>query len=262
MRTKTILLAGFALAIAGCQPGGDTTRVTTPGAQPAATTGPVQLQLAVEPNQEFRYRMTMSADAQAAEPGQAAPPTMPTSTIDMVTRVESVANDRVTMHTNIVDMRMGEIELPPEVRQQITQMRQIIVMDRRGQIVESRTEGGPPGMGDEATPQATVVLPDRPVTVGDTWTGQFALGGERQEVTYTLRGVEMVDGREVALVETTLPQQEGVQFDGPVRVWIDTATGMTYRMEATAVQQGQRMTIRMEQVAPAATTPDPAPAPQ
>jgi hypothetical protein len=158
----------------------------------------ITLQFGVKTGDTFRYRSTFTSQRDGK----------PTSTtVESSEQVVTVAGDKV----HIVD--------PGDPEAMVT------VYDRRGFPVDVLQGGAsikddmPPDVFDISN---RLIFPERPVSLGDTWTADDGT----VHLTFKLIGTGMIAGRQAAEVH-------GLEssYTGPIKFWIELATGCKLRQE-------------------------------
>lgn len=118
----------------------------------------------------------------------------------------------------------------------------ITVKDRRGYPVDF-WQGGVsikddlPGEVWDISNQ--LIFPERPVNVGDTWDADDG----SVHVTYRLVGTGTLRGRDVAEIHSTAPG-----YTGPIKFWVELATGMLMRQEYVVGAPGNDTTTMTERI--------------
>jgi hypothetical protein len=118
----------------------------------------------------------------------------------------------------------------------------VTVRDRRGRPVDFLQDGV--SIKDELPEDVwdisnALIFPPGPVEPGDT--GEVDDGVVR--LTYRLVGTGTARGREVAEVHATAPG-----YSGPIRFWVELATGMLMRREYTVGGAGNTTTTVLERI--------------
>lgn len=85
----------------------------------------------------------------------------------------------------------------------------------------------------------SMVLPDKPVKVGDTWEKEV----QGTKVSAKLVGVEQINGKDALKVEYTGMKTPGFQLDGPLTAWIDPEKGYPVKFEAKVKMENQGVKI-------------------
>ncbi len=118
----------------------------------------------------------------------------------------------------------------------------ITVLDRRGYPVDF-LQGGvsiKDSLGGEMGDISNqLIFPEHPVNIGDTWDADDGT----VHVTYKLVGVGALRGREAAEIHATSPG-----YSGPIRFWVELATGMLIRQEYVVGAAGSATTTVTERV--------------
>lgn len=160
----------------------------------------IQLQFNVKPGDVFRYRSTFITRGS----GQ---PT--TNTGQGTARVEAVRDSGILVTT----------PEDPDAR--------VMVYNRRGYPVDILEHGASikDDMPDDIFDISTqLIFPDRPVDIGDTWEANDGT----VRVTFRLVAISAPEGRQTAEIHATT---EG--FSGPIKYWVELATGWMLRQEYT-----------------------------
>jgi hypothetical protein len=128
-------------------------------------------------------------------------------------------------------------QLPPEQRQQMESMFKsiaiIYTMDERGNSKSIKSEGGMPGMerAFEGMGGATAAFPEGPVKVGDSYTTEQTMNGEKVKSTYKIVGVETKHG--VRSLKMNVSVDAGKDSQTLV-MWVDPTNGMMVAVEGTS----------------------------
>lgn len=135
------------------------------------------LRMKFTPGQTIRHRISTSGDMMPQ-------PMIITSAM----RVTRVANGIATIETS-TQMPAARGQKAPEP------IKQTVQMNNRGVI-----QGQQQGMG-----ASTPTLPEKPVRVGESWTGSVAgMAGLNMNARYTLAGIKNVGGRQVAEITMSM----------------------------------------------------------
>ena len=118
----------------------------------------------------------------------------------------------------------------------------VMVFDRRGYPVDMLQNGV--SIKDEMPGEAfdisnRLIFPDRPVNPGDTWEADDGV----VRVTFRLIGTGALKGREAAEVHATTSG-----YNGPIKYWVELATGRLLRQEYVVGGPGGGTTTVIERM--------------
>jgi hypothetical protein len=221
-------IALLVVAAAGCQPTTTTDEVEV--AEPPL----LDLRLQPQANQVYRYSVRVAH-------GIAEQPTEFSAVVE--TTVTAVETDRITLASRLQDVHMGGEPLPDALVDMVQEGRSTMIVDGRGQAIET------PGDGLEGLPGAEqlmpAVMPGRPVRIGDSWEGPLDVGMMQVPATFRLTSVETLEGREAARIEATADPREDFRLIEPAVIWVEVATGMLLRLGLQAELPQQNALLRV-----------------
>jgi hypothetical protein len=112
----------------------------------------------------------------------------------------------------------------------------LVTYDTRGRVLG--TQGGQAVVLSNS-PNSSIVLPEQPIKPGDQWEETMTNQGRSLRISYRLEKLESLDGRKVALIYGNVKDDPEVRNEGPMKIWVDVATGRVARSEAKLIGRSQ-----------------------
>ncbi|HTQ11072.1 MAG TPA: DUF6263 family protein [Fimbriimonadaceae bacterium] len=192
------------------------------------------LQYAPKIGEAYNYKMSLSGQRDAD--------------VTMSMKPIRVEGNNVVVESRVVDMTIGGQPMPPATADLLKNLVITTTYDRQEHIISNDVSGVPSQVAAAFKSQGAgtnAAYPDKPVKVGDSWTGTVDMLGKSVEMTYKLDGVENVGGKEAAIVEGTVSSNAPFQLKAPMKMQIELATGMpiSATMEAEAAGQSVKTTF-------------------
>jgi len=145
------------------------------------------------------------------------------------------------------DMKFNGQPLPPQATDVFKNMVMTVTFDRAGHAVQTEVTGVPPTLAEQMKKQGannSVSYPDKPVKVGDTWSGETDMQGKKVKMTYKLARVETVSGKEAAILEAS-PEGSTLKLNGPMSISVELATGLPITTKFEVEVNGQKSSVEM-----------------
>jgi hypothetical protein len=194
----------------------------------------VLLRIKAKPGQSFKYNMRMRGGMNLG------------MLLNM--KVASVKNKQFTMNTTMGNITMNNQPLPPQAADQLKKMLVVSVMDERGRVLKTETRGVP-GAPTGGTEGSSVPFPEKPIRVGQSWSGEATFQGKKVQTTYKLIGLKTVSGKPAAIIHATPKNMPQMKLDGPIVFSVELATGFPLSMSmsgtVTRGTQSQKMKMTM-----------------
>lgn len=199
----------------------------------------VLLRIKAKPGQSFKYSMRMQGSgAQGMNMG-----------MQLSMKVSAVKNKQYTMNTTMGSITMNNQPLPAQASEQIKKMLIVTVLDERGRVLKTETKGVPGAPAGGGPEGSSVPFPEKAIKVGQTWTGEATLQGQKVQTTYKLIALKTVSGKPAAVIHATPKNMPQMKLDGPIVFSVELATGfpISMSMSGTVSQgaQGQKMKMTM-----------------
>jgi hypothetical protein len=216
-RLSYFLLA--ALFLAGCNKpadGGSTVSGSTPAQAPTEAT----LRLKASKGDKFTMVMEMDTQIQMPDPAGGTPQThsMKMSVTKEHTCID-VTDGKMKWEEKTIDSSgTGTGPFEAQVKQMVEAEKKKAptteVLDERNKVVES-TENDP----------FSLVYPEKPVKVGDTWEADSKMFDQDVKVTFKLDRFEKVGGKDAAVISASVSGNDKLKMIKPLVVFVDTANG-------------------------------------
>jgi hypothetical protein len=191
--------------------------------------GSYTLKLNPKEGETYHYTMKMSGP-QSVE-----------MTMDMTAR--KVDAKQVVMDTKIGNLKIDGKAPPAIATAMFEKMVMTVTEDHLGHVLNTDVTGVPQAVADQMKSQGSgtqTAYPDKPVKVGDTWTGESRVQGKTMNISYKLASVS----GDKAVLEATSDSKE-MSMKGPMSVTIDLSSGMPTDVKYTAVANGKEMQVQM-----------------
>lgn len=206
------------MLVAGCNKPADGGS-TASGSGPAA---PAEATLRLKANKGDKFTMVMGMDTQIEMPNPAGG-TPETHSMKMSVTKEhtciDVTDGKMKWEEKTIDSSgTGTGPFEAQVKQMVEAEKKkaptVEVLDERNKVVES-TENDP----------FSLVYPEKPVKVGDTWEADSKMFDQDVKVTFKLDRFEKFDGKDAAVISATFTGNEKLKVVRPLVVFVDTANG-------------------------------------
>jgi hypothetical protein len=163
----------------------------------------------------------------------------------MAMKCVSAAKKQFTVNTTMGSMTMNKQPMPAQAAAMMKQMLVITVMNERGVVISNKVTGIP-GMNSGGSQAASVPLPEKPVGVGDSWTGVGEYNGQKLPTSYKVTGLKKVGGK-TALVLSSTVNNPSLKLDKPVVTVLDVSTGLPFSVEmsGTVVRGTSKQPMKM-----------------
>ena len=163
----------------------------------------------------------------------------------MAMKCVSAAKKQFTINTTMGSMTMNGQPMPAQAADMMKKMLVVTVMTERGVVVSNKVTGIP-GMNSGGSQAASVPLPEKPVGVGDSWTGVGEYNGQKMPTSYKVTGVKKVGGK-TALVLSSTVNNPSMKLDRPVVTVLDVSTGLPFSVEmsGTIVRGTSKQPMKM-----------------
>jgi len=216
-RISFFLLATFLFA--GCNKpvdGGSTVSGSAPAPAPTEAT----LRLKANKGDKFTMVMEMDTSIDMPNPAGGAPEThsMKMSVTKEHTCID-VTDGKMKWEEKTIDSTgTGTGPFEAQVKQMVEAEKKkgpvTEVLDDHNKVVES-SENDP----------FSLVYPDEPVKVGDTWEADSKMFDQAVKVTFKLDRFEKVDGKDAAVISASVSGNDKLKMIKPLVVFVDTANG-------------------------------------
>jgi hypothetical protein len=97
----------------------------------------------------------------------------------------------------------------------------------RGNFVSGKMNGQP--VLSEPGGTSNVTFPEKPVKIGDSWTAEQTVSGQKVTMRHTLGAVEQVDGREAYVITSQFQPGSPAVSIRPAKTYIESRTGKPLR---------------------------------
>lgn len=197
----------------------------------------VLLRLKAKPGQNFKYTMRMQGSGTQAM----------NMAMQMSMKVTSVKNKQFTTNTSMGSITMNNQPLPPQAAEQMKKMLIVTVMDERGRVLKTEMKGIPGAPSGGGMEGSSVPFPAGPIKIGQSWSGEATLQGQKVQTTYKLVGLKPVAGRPAAVIHATPKNMPQMTLDGPIVFSVELATGfpLSMSMSGTATRGNQTQKMKM-----------------
>lgn len=168
--------------------------------------------------------------------------------MSMAMKCTAAANKKFTMATTIGSLTMNGQPMPAQAADMMKKMLVTTVMTDRGVVVSNKVTGVP-GMNSGGSQAASVPLPEKPVGVGDSWSGVGEYNGQKIPTSYKVAGIKKVGGK-TALVLSSTVSNPAMKLDKPVVTVLDVSTGLPFSVEMSGTivrgtsKQPMKMTMK------------------
>jgi len=232
MQARTTVLLIGALALATLCPA---LAQEEPPPPPVEKTYTLQMKPSIGDLLRYRMQMDMKMDLKS-EKGELPIPTPVEGGMSGTMRLKTVGIKPDGAAVVVVEIREGALtamgntipfpEMPPVT----------LEMDRLGKVLKVRDAGKIPGgtmfsqwMNFSQMPIQGVVLPDRPVRIGDSWETEipFPISDQKVRVVTTLIGLETVGGQETLKIKQVMTVPVDMKLDQTGQPTKDTSRTMT-----------------------------------
>jgi hypothetical protein len=242
------LVAAFALP--GCKPAADggNTASGTPAAGTAAGL-PTEATLRLKANEGDTYTLVTTVETAAAFPGpdgkvQDGTLTMTMTEVHKCTKVE---NGNMTWETKNADVQAsgtGPLQAAAEAaKSQEMGKTETRVRDERNRVV-----------GESEEEPLALEFPDGPVKVGDKWSGESTMAGQKMKIEFTVDRFEKVGDKTAAVLKANISGEGTIKTTEPLVVWVNTENGWPLKGEGAFEmnQGGQKATMKIKMEAKSA----------
>lgn len=177
------------------------------------------LKLNLKEGETYKYKITMELDFGGQN-------VLATTTItNKVLKVEEDGNIQIESASDQMVIKFGDMEMPQPAPPATK-----ATYKPNGSVV--KMEGGDSAMQQMSAWQ--ISFPDKPVKIGDKWSGTFKNPTGEIKIDYEFVAVEKVGETEALKIKTTSrlgTGKEGEESTSDGFIWIDPKTGMALKME-------------------------------
>lgn len=216
-----IAIAAFALGVMGCgKPVEGGTSASGGKEADGSASLPTEVTLRLKGSVGDKYTMVTTMETSADVPGPEGKPisgsmTMTSTEENTCTKVEG---NKMTWESKNVDVQASgtgpfaqQAEMMKSQEKGKTTSK---VRDERNQVIEAK--------GPE---QMALVFPEKAVKVGDTWTGESDMMGQKVKIDFKLDRFESLGGKTVAVLVATITGSDTLKMSEPLTIHVDTEKG-------------------------------------
>lgn len=169
--------------------------------------------------------------------------------VDLSMKVAKVTSDKVVIETRYRGITMNGQPLAGPQADVLKNVVMSVTDDRLGHPLSTDVTGAPAAMTESMKKQGGglgAAYPDHPVKIGDTWTSEGDVQGQKLKLTYKLVKVAPVGGKDAAFLEATPDASSTMKISGPMTLTVDLATGMPISTNFSGEANGQKVMVEMK----------------